>query len=74
MNIVRAHLGDQSATLYVGCDDLAVDFADWLTQRGFAVTISDGLPDAHPRTPREAELADALTAEYAAALASRAGA
>jgi hypothetical protein len=66
--------GVQVARVYVACTDTAIDFADWLTRRGYRVAMRDGVPAEHPRTPREAQAADALAEMFARSLATSAGA
>lgn len=68
MQIIKARSDEQTVTFYAPTVDAAVEFASWLTGKGYATEIMDGVPAAHPRTPEEEKLADALSQMYARSL------
>jgi hypothetical protein len=74
--IVRARLQAdiQVAVFYIACVDTAVAFADWLERKGYQVSMTDGRPAEHPRTPAEELAASALSEMFARSLASPTGA
>jgi hypothetical protein len=68
VQIIKARSDEQTITFYAPTVDAAVEFASWLTDKGYATEIMDGVPAAHPRTPSETLAADALTQMYARSL------
>ena len=63
--IVKVDYHGSRTHVFLGSLDAAVDFADWLMAAGCPVEITEGHPLAHPHTPAEQELADALVLAYA---------
>jgi hypothetical protein len=73
LQIVKVRAGPTIRThVMVGCLDLAVEFAAWCQGMGYEVELTEGDPEAHPYTPGEYEMAQALTRMYQHALASNA--
>ena len=73
LHIVKVRAGPTVRThVIIGLAELAVEFADWCQGMGYDVEITEGHPEAHPYTPGEFEMSQALVRMYQHALASRA--
>lgn len=72
LQIVKVRAGPTIRThVIIGCLELAVEFAAWCQGLGYDVEIIEDNPEAHPYTPGEFEMSQALTRMYQHALASR---
>lgn len=65
VNMVVASTEDVAFRAFVGCNDLAVDFAAWLSVNGWHARIEpDVNPAAQPRLKEEMDLAGSMLAEF----------
>lgn len=72
LQIVKVRAGPTIRThVILGLPELAVEFAAWCQGMGYEVEITEGVPEAHPYTPGEYEMSQALVRMYQHALASR---
>lgn len=64
-NMVIASTDSMACRVFIGCTDVATEFAAWLQMNGWHVRIeADVDPRTQPRIREEEETAAALTTEY----------
>jgi hypothetical protein len=65
VNMILAQNDQYGVRIFIGCDDMAVEFGAWLMHNGWKVTITgDVKSEEVPRTPLEVEMATALCRLY----------